>query len=556
MCGKTQQLWRVGGLAVVVIMGGCSGPQSHEHKSVLPPQRVSAPELPEAGCELVLDEDGVLLLDGAPTGFGDVIEKDVSRWNKWGIVTFVMGEAALLVGQDNPWNGFKPDTNGRLYRLDCASGTFELFFEDPGADFSSAILAPTGHTLYYGHTPGLAVLDLEEVVSTPLTSPPLFPPEGCHANMDPIPAKDLPRELSEEGLTLLFERGGWCGPDEGSWATLAMTLELEEAWGDEALGVTPVRRISHVVVGANDVIWLADWSPACHLDGYSEVMTRGLWRSEDAAETWQLVEVRTIYGAVRVIAADVVRPDHLAVLAGTCDNSYGEGPFGGDLHITRDGETWTAVRMDDLPFPDGVDEDVWDEPDDLAFVDGDFFHMVLMINGVSFESTDGGEHWTHIPSWPETGEAAKELSDLGLELEADTLRDTLTSEARFPAGAPLQEYVLDIVAFLMEGDFDNDEYVLEILSNGPFAVDHTCAVAPCPEPDAEVLLEADAFARWLDDEGVVFEVGELAQCDARCCTFDEPPTTTGLVITEMCLRLDVYMPHITSLSLRDHRALE
>ncbi|MEZ4465785.1 MAG: hypothetical protein R3F43_15305 [bacterium] len=80
-----------------------------------------------------------------------------------GRVVWPGGPGRILVAEDEGWtNGTHcvPQVDGRVVRVDCASGAEEVVVVRPGADFGNAALSPWAGSLYFTGAAGVERLDV------------------------------------------------------------------------------------------------------------------------------------------------------------------------------------------------------------------------------------------------------------------------------------------------------------------------------------------------------------------------------------------------------------
>ncbi|MEZ4474409.1 MAG: hypothetical protein R3F60_27205 [bacterium] len=319
------------------------------------------------------------------------------------------GPGRILVAEDEGWtNGTHcvPQVDGRVVRVDCASGAEEVVVVRPGADFGNAALSPLGRSLYFTGAAGVERLDVRTLKVAGVTRRPERMcadalDEGAHVK---VQERDVVVGFLPLSARLRILRGHACpGIDcsSGGWYGEPLDLDLQGARA-VAQPASPLTGLARTSDGA---LWAAGGRDC---DMSEDCGTGFVWRAT-AGDVFQRIAVPT-RGTPRAIFADAHAPGALLVQAPRVGNGRAD-PWGGALVATRDGGlTWTEV-----PLPLG--EDV---PRNIELVGGHLDHLRIHqgYDGQAWETLDGGAHWRPASKPPMPTPEAKVVEAEGVRYEA------------------------------------------------------------------------------------------------------------------------------------------
>lgn len=341
-------------------------------------------------CSLEYDGEGEVLIAAQPTGV--TVDPDIRprlRAFPWDQETIL-----VAIGMTTPAYYAEPEQVGTLYRVECdRPRDWATLVHIDGADFAWAELSVDRRWLYFSY-PGVGVLDFAAGDWARLS--PLRMLDRCWVSEDPIAAEDYVFGRIADDALVVYS-GGPCG-FEAEWE--GRTQVIDGIREDEL----PFRRnrayVGTVTADSKGRLWVGDGGQCSAAESVYSPAHSGLWRSDDAGDTWTHVPI-TIAGlndrGVAGLWIRATNPLHMLAQVECCYGFAADFCEGGELLLSEDGgRTWTDVspRLAQSN-PDTVG------PVDQLVVDRAAWQIDVHVPSFEAElrlrSRDGGRTWQDLP---------------------------------------------------------------------------------------------------------------------------------------------------------------
>ena len=391
--------------ALILALSACSA----DPPSTAPPTPVTKSPQPKPvetikgnleaapACNPIIDIEGRVVVGGRATTWTVPTTTPTPR-----LKVFGWNDDQVLVALKTHWIANPmAKSDGLLAALTCRTGIRNEVYREPGADLGHAVVATGGEHLYFSGATGLSLLDLRTSKAVVITTTPAFK-ANCWAQQNDMQGlmRDLPEAVSRSGNILTFQRGGPCG-FQGTWVSEELEVRGEAGTvlgQQEDVLIEQPHVVSTVVAGGGETIWLGD-AGRCDEPGVRDPATRGqIWRSTDAAKTWQKIKVSDPkYGdmatAARGIWTDLHNPGHLLVLSNLCKSPAGRQ--GGSLFRSVDnGESWTRIRAPRIIESADVGQNI----QGAMPRDGDLNRLYIWTSRGVLRTPNFGDEWFRISS--------------------------------------------------------------------------------------------------------------------------------------------------------------
>ncbi|MFV8753988.1 WD40/YVTN/BNR-like repeat-containing protein [Nannocystaceae bacterium ST9] len=354
-------------------------------------------------CPIRVDDEGNVLIAEQPTGVS--VDPDMAprvRGFPWD-----HEQILVAIGMTSPAYWAEPEQIGTLFRVDCeAPRDWVSLVHIEGADFAWAELSLDRRWLYFSH-PGVGVFDFAAWDWARLA--PSRTIDQCWSSETPIEAEDYVFGRIADDALVVYS-GGPCG-FEAEWE--GRTQVIDGIREDEL----PFRRdrayVGTVAADGAGRLWVGDGGQCSVAESVYSPGHPGLWRSDDAGESWTFVPIAGLQG--RGIASLWIHASDGARMLAQAECCYGfAADFceGGELLLSEDGgASWTEVspRLAQ-PDPDLVG------PVDQLEVDRAAWQIEVHVASYASElrlvSRDGGRSWQELA-------ADQSITPIAIPREAD-----------------------------------------------------------------------------------------------------------------------------------------
>lgn len=342
------------------------------------------PSTDAAACSLDADDEGNVRIAGQATGMR--VDPDMRprlRAFPWDHETIL-----VAIGMTTPAYWSEPEQIGTLYRVACERPReWTALVHIDGADFAWAELSVDRRWLYFSY-PGVGVLDFAAWDWARLSPPRMI--DQCWSSEDPIAAEDYVFGRIADDALVVYS-GGPCG-FEAEWE--GRTQVIDGIREDEL----PFRRnrafVGTVTADSKGRLWVGDGGQCSVPESVFSPGHPGLWRSDDAGETWDYVAIAKLrdrgIAGLWIHATDPLR---MLAQAECCYGFAADFCEGGELLLSEDGgKSWTDVspRLAQ-PDPDVVGPVDQLEVDPAAWqID---VHVPSFEAELRLRSSNGGRTW-------------------------------------------------------------------------------------------------------------------------------------------------------------------
>ena len=339
-------------------------------------------------CALTLTASAQVQVDGRATELRfPPTDEDEARE----LIVIPLPSAAALAGSAIRAAGQDPEVRPEptLWRVGCAPPhAVERLYSEPGADFTSAALAPARPLLFFTTRTGVAALDLGTRTARQVTNA----EEASLPDWDGFrPDRVVRYRADTDVLVVRRDMSPCCHTDR------SFLFHVHHPADPARTRLTVPHRVTDLATDAGGTLWLAD-GDRCWFGGPALV-----WQSRDQGATWRSTPLGA-RGAVARLHVAPTRRGHAIAQTDRCfsgDTGFHEG---GLAFVTRDnGATWTPLSVRAALATDEEQAALYeDHGDSLQWVrapDGSLDHLVVKTEwGACFESTDGGATWSPRPA--------------------------------------------------------------------------------------------------------------------------------------------------------------